>query len=151
MARRSLCIQAHAVSYEPNPRTRCRPRAETPFFCEVTNQTAANQVLSGVRVRSKIVPAVTDVRREHALHIHNPAPVRQYSAPPHFGQTNPSGQRSLARYSKQASSVLNHSWNCPKVLGSTDVFLDVELLQLCGHVAAGVSGIHRAFGLYEES
>jgi hypothetical protein len=69
-----------------------------------------------VRGRSKIVPAVTDVRLEHPLHIHRPAPVRQYSRP-HLGQTNPSGQRSLARYSKQASSVLNQSWNCPNVLG----------------------------------
>lgn len=68
-------------------------------------------------MRSKIVPAVTDVRREHALHIHSPAPVRQYSRPPHRGQTNPSGQRSFAKYSKQASSELNQSWNCAKVLG----------------------------------
>jgi hypothetical protein len=36
-----------AVSYEPNPSTRCSPSAETPFFCEVTNHTAANQDDSG--------------------------------------------------------------------------------------------------------
>ena len=32
-----------------------------PFFCEVRNQIAANQVESGVRMRWKIVPAVTEV------------------------------------------------------------------------------------------
>ena len=63
IARRSLCSHAHAVSYEPNPRTRCRPNADIPFFCEVTNQIAANHVDIGVRVRWKIVPAVTEVRR----------------------------------------------------------------------------------------
>jgi len=63
IARRSLCSHAHAVSYEANPRTRCRPRADIPFFCEVTNQIAANHVDNGVRVRWKIVPAVTDVLR----------------------------------------------------------------------------------------
>jgi len=47
IARRSLCSHAHAVSYEPNPSTRCSPCAETPFFCAVTNHTAANQVDSG--------------------------------------------------------------------------------------------------------
>ena len=47
MARRSLCNQAHAVSSEPNPSTRCKPCAETPFFCEVTNHTAANHVEIG--------------------------------------------------------------------------------------------------------
>ena len=29
----------------------CRFCADAPFFCEVTNQIAANQVLNGVRVR----------------------------------------------------------------------------------------------------
>ena len=48
MARRSLCNQAHAVSSDPNPSTRCKPCAETPFFCEVTNHTAANHVEIGL-------------------------------------------------------------------------------------------------------
>src|SRR3954447_13965827 len=48
MARRNLCSHTHAVSYEPNPNASFRPCAETPFFCEVTNQTAANQVDNGV-------------------------------------------------------------------------------------------------------
>jgi hypothetical protein len=99
------------------PSTRWRPRAETPFFCVVTNHTAANKVRTRVRERSKIVPAVTEVRREHALHIHSPRPCASTPRPPHLGQTNPSDQRSLARYSKQASSVLNQSWNCLKFLG----------------------------------
>ncbi len=51
MARRSLCIQVHAVEYDPNPSTRCRPKADTPFFCAHTNQIAANQVRSGNRDR----------------------------------------------------------------------------------------------------
>jgi len=72
MARRSFCSQAHAVSYDPNPRTRCRPNADIPFFCDVRNQIAANHVDNGVRIRWKIVPTVTDVCRPQAAHIHLP-------------------------------------------------------------------------------
>ena len=67
------------------------------MFCDVTNQIAANQVRSGVRVRSKIVPAVTDVRREQLVHIHRLSLVRHDVVPPHFGQTKPPGQRNPAR------------------------------------------------------
>src|SRR4051812_1340408 len=66
MARRSLCSHAQAVSYEPNPKASCKPRAETPFFCEVTNQIAANQVDNGVCERWKIVPAVAEVFSPHS-------------------------------------------------------------------------------------
>ena len=37
------------------------PSAETPWFCAVISHAAANHVGSGVRVRWKIVPAVTEV------------------------------------------------------------------------------------------
>jgi hypothetical protein len=57
-------------------------------------------VISTARVRWKIVPAVTDVRRPHALHIHWPLPVFRYSPLPQAGQMNPSGQCS---YSTPAS------------------------------------------------
>ncbi|GAA1221964.1 hypothetical protein GCM10009655_22000 [Rhodoglobus aureus] len=89
IARRSLCIQTQAVSYDFKPKTRCSPRAETPFFCEVTNQIAANQVRMEVGVRSKIVPAVTDVRREQPVHIHRLSLVRHAPMPPHFELANP--------------------------------------------------------------
>jgi hypothetical protein len=36
--------------------------AEMPFFWLVRRQAAANQTVSGVRVRWKIVPAVADTR-----------------------------------------------------------------------------------------
>ena len=68
-----------------------------PFFCDVTNQIAANHVDSGVRVRWKIVPAVTDVLRAQARHIHSESLVRQKSRPPHAGHTKPSGHRRPAR------------------------------------------------------
>ena len=42
---------------------RCRLCAETPSFWVANSQHAVNQTVSGVRVRSKIVPAVTEVRR----------------------------------------------------------------------------------------
>ncbi|SNR92232.1 hypothetical protein SAMN06272737_14012 [Blastococcus mobilis] len=48
MARRNLCSHAHAVSYEPKPKAPFNPWADTPFFCEVMNHTAANQVDNGV-------------------------------------------------------------------------------------------------------
>jgi len=74
MARRSLCSQAHAVSYELT-RASSRPWAETPSFCELTNQTAVNQVDNGVCERWKIVPAAAEVFSPHSAHIHNPRPV----------------------------------------------------------------------------
>jgi len=52
---------------------------------------------SGYFDRWKIVPAVTEVLRPQARHIHKPLPVRQYSSAQQAGQTNPSGQRKSAR------------------------------------------------------
>ena len=71
---------------------------QTPFFDAHTNQIAANHVVNGVCERWKIVPAVTDVCRPQPAHIHKPRRlVRHALSPPQTGQTNPSGQRSLAR------------------------------------------------------
>jgi hypothetical protein len=117
MARRSLCIHVHAVRYEPIPSTRCNPRADTPFFCEVTNHTAANQSVSGRRDRWKIVPAVTDVLRRHDRHNHNPAAVSHASRHPQRGQRNPSDQRNRARYEAQASSSGNQLVSCANAAG----------------------------------
>ena len=66
IARRNLCSQAQAVSYEPKASARCRPSALTPPFWLVMYQAAANQSVSGERVPAKIVPAVAEVRRSHA-------------------------------------------------------------------------------------
>jgi len=46
--------------------------APTPFFWLVTYQVAANQVVSGVRVLSKMVPAVTVAWYLHELHTNLP-------------------------------------------------------------------------------
>jgi hypothetical protein len=43
------------------PKERCSPRALAPFFCEVTHQMTLNHRQSGLRVRWKSVPAVTEV------------------------------------------------------------------------------------------
>lgn len=40
--------------------------ADTPCFEAVIIHAAVNHTVNGVRVRSKIVPAVTDTRREHS-------------------------------------------------------------------------------------
>jgi len=45
-----------------------RLSAEIPSFWLANCQQAVNQTVSGVRVRSKIVPAVTDVRSPHSWH-----------------------------------------------------------------------------------
>src|SRR5882672_2878835 len=71
----------------------CRFCAEAPFFCEVTSQIAANHVLSGVRVRWKIVPAVTEVLRPHATHFQCCVDVCQARSPAQTGHRKPSGQR----------------------------------------------------------
>jgi len=52
-----LCSIDQAVWYD-TPVTFFSPSAETPCFWLVTYHAAANQVVSGVLVRSKIVPAV---------------------------------------------------------------------------------------------
>src|SRR5674476_1428303 len=56
------------------------------------NQIAANQVDKGVRIRWKIVPAVTDVCRPQSAHIHLALAVCQLRRDPQTGQTNPSGR-----------------------------------------------------------
>src|SRR5665647_1442174 len=93
-----------------------RPWAETPFFCDVTNHTAANHVESGVWER-KIVPAVTEVFKAHSTHIRSPRPTCQHSPQPQLGHEKPVGQRSPARYSRQASSSGNQDRNSWYVLG----------------------------------
>jgi hypothetical protein len=51
-----------------------------PSFWVANSQHAVNHTVSGVRVRSKIVPAVTDVRPWQAAHSSRPSPSRQPSA-----------------------------------------------------------------------
>jgi hypothetical protein len=89
----------------------CRFCADAPFFCEVTSQIAANHVLNGVRVRCKIVPAVTEVLRPQPAHFQCRVDVRQALSPPHTGHRKPSGQRKRARYSAQDASWGNHARN----------------------------------------
>jgi hypothetical protein len=79
--------------------------ALTPFFWLVTYQMAANQVLRGVRVLSKMVPAVTVAWYLHELHTNRPRVLLYGSAmAPHLVHTKPSGQRNPRRYSRQAAS-----------------------------------------------
>ncbi len=63
------CSSAHAVGYEPISSSRCRLRAEMPFVCAANIQQAVNQTVSGVRRRSKSVPAVTDVLAPQTAHL----------------------------------------------------------------------------------
>jgi hypothetical protein len=65
-----LSLLAHARSelVKHDPRrlalkspSRLSARAEKPFFADAITQAVMNQVVSGVRVRWKIVPAVTEV------------------------------------------------------------------------------------------
>ena len=65
---RSRCSSAHAVWSEPISNVRCRLSAEIPSLLAANSQEAVNQTVSGVRVRSKMVPAVTDVRPPHPEH-----------------------------------------------------------------------------------
>lgn len=67
---RNRCSIAHAVWYEPISKVRCRLSAEIPSLAVANAQHALNHTVNGVRVRSKIVPAVTDVRCEQPAHIH---------------------------------------------------------------------------------
>jgi len=71
--------------------------AEIPSFWEANSQHAVNQTVSGVRVRSNIVPAVGEVRSPQAEHLKRPSAIRQPLAWPQPGQANPCGQRSHSR------------------------------------------------------
>jgi hypothetical protein len=71
---RKRCSIAQAVWEEPISRERCRLSAEMPSLAAANCQQAVNQTVSGVRVRSKIVPAVTDVRRPQPEHSNRPYP-----------------------------------------------------------------------------
>src|SRR4051794_6826849 len=57
------------------------------------------------------VPAVTEVCWRQSAHSHRwRRSSTQARRPPQAGQTNPSGQREAARYSRQAPSVEKRSW-----------------------------------------
>ena len=66
-----------AVWYEPISSTRFKLNAEIPSLPVANNQQAVNHTLSSVRVRSKIVPAVTELRAPHSQHMKRPSPRRQ--------------------------------------------------------------------------
>jgi hypothetical protein len=66
-----------------------RARRARQDLAVVTYQTAANQVVSGVRVRSKTVPAVTDTRRAQPAHDHRASSRRQPCQLSQYGSRTP--------------------------------------------------------------
>ncbi len=94
---RSRCSTAHTVWYEPISNVRCKLNAEMPSLPEANNQQTVNHTVSGVRVRSKIVPAVVEVRTWQPEHSNRPSPSRQPPAWPQSKQTKPPGHRSHSR------------------------------------------------------
>jgi len=52
---------------------------------------------TGVRVRSKIVPAVTEVRFAHPEHVSRPSPKRHAASWPQTKHAKPAGHRSHSR------------------------------------------------------
>src|SRR5271157_5486855 len=63
--------------------------AEIPSLPLAKYQQAESQTVSGVRVRSKMVPAITDVRLPHPVHLNLPSPSCHPSEWPQDGQTKP--------------------------------------------------------------
>jgi hypothetical protein len=111
---RSRCSIAHAVGYEPISSERCRPSAETPSLAVANIQQAVDHTVSGVRLRSNSVPAVTDVRLPQAAHLYRPSATAHPPPCPHTGQANPPGHRSQSR---KSASAANEDWNSPVDLG----------------------------------
>ena len=68
-----------------------------PSFWVANSQHAVNHTVSGVRVRSKIVPAVTEVRASQPAHLSRASLIRHPPAWPQRSQANPPGQRSHSR------------------------------------------------------
>src|ERR1700684_3536151 len=100
------------------PSTRCKPNARTPCFWLVTYQAAANHTRNGVRVLSKMVPAVTVLWCRQSLHI-NRMRLTRYGGVmlPQLGHAKPLGHRSRSRYVAHASSDENQSRNSFHVRG----------------------------------
>ena len=96
---------------------RCSPGHWLPCFCAVTHQMARNHKTSGFRVSWKIVPAVSDTWYPQPAQTSRLRLVIQLEVPRQRGQTKPSGQRSLSKYSRQARSVPNLASNSANVLG----------------------------------
>jgi len=104
IATRNRCKIVQATRYLV-PKVRSKVFADRPFLAVVTCHAASNQVVKGVRVFSKIVPGVTDVRWRHFEHTRRPRVCLQGSAvTPHSGHVNPSGQRKPSRYASQVVS-----------------------------------------------
>ena len=81
---------------------RSRVLADMPFFAVVTCQAASNHVVNGVRVLSKIVPAVTVHWCRQAGQTKRPRVCFQGSCCCwHAGHTKPLGHRSRSRYSSR--------------------------------------------------
>ena len=70
---RSRWSIAHAVWYEPISSARLSASAEIPSFWLANSQQVMNHTVSGVRVSSKIVPAVDEVRSWHSRHSWRPS------------------------------------------------------------------------------
>jgi hypothetical protein len=81
----------------PISKVRFKLSAEIPSFPVAKCQQAANQTVSGVRVRSKNVPAVTDVRLPQPVHWYLPSPSRHPPGRPQAGQVKPLGHLSHSR------------------------------------------------------
>jgi hypothetical protein len=60
-------------------------------------QPAANHTVNGVRVFSKIVPAVRDTRLRQPPHRHTRPDAAVITLHPHAGHTTPLGQRNQSR------------------------------------------------------
>lgn len=78
--------------------------------------TPVNHTVSGVRVRSKIVPGVTAERPPDPAHQNRPSASRQPPRWPQLAHRNPSGHRSHLR-SRQSASVGNHAISSPVEVG----------------------------------
>src|SRR5204862_4347769 len=67
-------------SYRPEHALESQPA--DPVFWLTTYPIAANQLTSGIRVLARIVPAVSNVSRRHAVQRRRPSPIRQYPRRP---------------------------------------------------------------------
>jgi len=104
MATRYRCRIVQATRYLV-PNVRSSVFADRPFLAVVTCHAASNHVVSGVRVFSRIVPAVTDVWCRQVEHTRRPQLCLQGSAATaHAGHLNPLGQRRPSKYLAHAIS-----------------------------------------------
>ena len=103
--------------WKPISSVRFRKR-RNPILPRGNSQQAVNHTVNGVRVRSKMVPAVTEVRLPHPAHITRPSPRRHSPRCSQAGHEKPVGHRATPGSPDSPHRYRTKPGTRPPILGS---------------------------------